>query len=443
MLLSWLYSVIYSITLVAMLPWIGYSMLTKGKYRKNFLQRWGINYPGVQKKKEYLIWIHAVSVGEVKAAANLLRLIHAKYPDIQLIVSTVTETGHREAKLSIPFADQHVYLPFDLEWIVGPIVRSAKPDLVLITETDLWYNFLKSAKAAGAAVALINGKLSEKSMERYGYVGAFQRRLFAMVDRFYLQAEVYQERFSNLGIAQDKILVSGNLKFDQKTEYYPQETIDSFSKKLEIAARDILFVAGSTHDPEERILIDLYKKLSVHIPYLKLVLVPRHPDRFDEVAQLIQDAGLPYKRFSSDESVPDAQVILVDAMGQLMKCYSLAKVAFVGGSFTERVGGHNILEPCHYSVPVLFGPYMHGQPELTRLVLSAHAGYQVHTTDELAERIADLCVDSLQSEQLGAAGRKLIDGMYGSSERTLRAIEPFFSDLYNDRLQKKQPVANM
>jgi len=416
-------ALLYDLALTCFLPALLYQRLIKGKYRGNFLKRFGVDFPEIEKKKK-LIWLHAVSLGETKAIAPLAKKIKEEFADSRIIVSSITETGHAEAKKSIPFADAHFFLPFDLSWIIRPIVRRLSPDLIILSETDLWLNFLTAGKEAGAKIALVNGKLSEKSMRRYERFPFAARRVWPQIDLFCVQSEIYKQRFEKVGVPGERMVVTGNIKHDREIKPLDEGEKAGFRERLGILPGERVVVAASTHDPEERMFLSALKEIWKEHPAAKALLAPRHPERFDEAAELLRDEKIPFQRYS-ELSNPSEKVILVDRMGMLDNCFQIADLALVGGSFTEKVGGHNILEPCAYGTPVLFGPYMHSQPDMTAMVLEYGAGRQIGL-GRMAEEISALLRRPEERRALGESGLKLMADCRGAAERTFSAILPLW-----------------
>lgn len=381
------------------------------KRRKNLGARLGKNFPEIHKGKDRLVWIHAVSFGETKAIAPLIKLLRQSHPQLKILLSSATETGHNEGKKTIPEANWHVYLPFDFAYIIKPIVKRVAPDLVVLTETDFWLNFQESAKESGAQIVVVNGKLSERSFNRLRKVPSFTKRLFGSIDHFFLQAKVYETRFNKLGIPTSKLSVTGNIKLDS-SQIAPQ------TSTLPI------LTLGSTHAPEEKMWIAALKEIWKSRPDLKVMLVPRHPERFEEVAKLLADSKVAFGRLSQGDSLETSSLLLIDAMGLLKKCYQQSMIAFVGGSFTEKVGGHNIIEPCFYGIPVIFGPEMHSQPDLLELVQSYHAGLQI-TPEEMVPTVLRLLSGPQERARLGGNGLKLIEDSKGALQTTFINLVPY------------------
>lgn len=423
MLFAFIYEIILWFLAFIALPKMLYQCIKHKKYRNSFALRCGYHFPKIVKGDRKLVWIHAVSVGETKAVAGLAKIIKKELTNCLVIVSNTTETGHAEAQRSISEADYHVYLPLDFSWAINPIVKEVKPDLVILCESDFWFNFLKASKGCEAKVAVVNGKLSARSTQRFQVMRSFAQRLFSYVDIFCVQSSQYQTRFRDIGIDPHKILVTGNMKFD---ENYSELTVNEkiiYKQLLGIRENDQVLVLGSTHDPEENLLLDVLEIVWKQIPNLKVLLVPRHPERFDEVTHLLQKKRVSFLRYSSIAlKTGHEKVILIDAMGILQICYQLADIALVGGSYTERVGGHNIIEPCRYGIPLIFGPYMHGQPELVALVKEYQAGLQVPLT-ELAEVLIVYLNSPSKRQALGQAGKRLMNETCGATAKTWEALK--------------------
>jgi 3-deoxy-D-manno-octulosonic-acid transferase len=409
--------------LLIALPKLIYQRWKYGKYRNSLAQRFGKDFPKIDKKDRKLVWIHAVSVGESKAVAALAKRIKQELDNPIILISSTTETGHAETLRSMPFADYHIYMPLDFRHIICPIVEQAKPDVVILCETDFWYNFLSSCKAVGAFIAVVNGKISIRSLERLKRFGFFSKQLFSLVDKFCVQNALYQNRFEQIGVPSNKIVVTGNIKFDEEYPRLSTEELQRWKEQLGISPDDQVLVIGSSHSPEEEILLDVLRDVWQKCPKLKVLLVPRHPERFNEVAGLLAKKAIPFVRFSAiNARTGNESVILVDAMGVLRKCYQLADVAIVAGSYTPRVGGHNIIEPCWFSVPVFFGPHMQTQLELVELVAEYHAGMQV-SPENLAEALIACLTDPAKRAELGEGGVKLVHDLRGATSKTWKALD--------------------
>lgn len=435
MLFSFAYDVALVLLALASLPKLLYELIFKRKYRGSLIKRFGGSFPLIKKGKRRLIWVHAVSLGETKAVAALVKKLKNAADHPLVVFSTVTETGYVEACRSIQ-ADYHVYLPFDFSWIIQPIIRRTAPDLVVLCESDFWYNFLKASKNNGAKVVLVNGKVSTRSMERFKKFRFFSDKLFALIDLFLVQSRTYAARFEEIGVPHEKIVVTGNMKFDGDYAKLPPQQLEAWRKELGIDPGNPVLVIGSTHHPEEQLFLDALAQVWKVHPELKVLFVPRHPERFSDVAAIFQKADIDFRRLSekgkTNHSCP---VILIDAMGLLRKCYQLADVAIVAGSYTAKVGGHNILEPSWYGVPTLFGPYMHSQPDLLDLVHEYGAGVQV-PIEELPQVLIGLLNDPEKGKSIGSAGLRLAGDVHGATAKTYDAVVHLLASKSNSARQK-------
>lgn len=411
------YSIVLSISAILYAPYFFYQMLVKGKYRKSTLARLGFGFPKLNPKETY-IWVHGVSVGEAKAISPLIKKIKNDNPNIKVIFSTITETGLAEAKKSSPEADYLVYLPFD--FVIRGIVKRVKPKLLILCETDFWFNFMDAAKKEGAKIIVVNGKLSERSRDRFKIFPWFTENLFNLIDLIICQNPLYKDRFESLGIDPKKLVVGGNIKLDSDPAFLNEGEIEAFKGELKVGEGPVI-VVGSTHDPEEKHFLKAFKEVKKEYPKAQLILVPRHPERFDQVAKIIEDFNLPYSRLSKtiQEELP---VILIDGMGRLKKCYQIATITAVAGSWTEKVGGHNILEPSFYGKAVVYGPYLHTQPDFKTLMKDYQGGVQVEP-EEIAETLIELLKNPTQRERLGSNGKRMVAECQGALNRTYDYIK--------------------
>jgi len=407
---------------------LGLHVLTVGAFcrkrsRTHFKERLGMGFPKIEKKGRPLIWIHAVSVGETKAIAPLVKKLKASPNNPLILFSNVTSTGHEEALRVVPEADWHVFLPFDLSYRIRPLVKQVAPDLVLISETDFWHHFEAAAKEVGAPVILVNGKVSETSFNRFLRLPTFSKLVLNPIDLFCVQGKLYAERFAKIGIPREKIIITGNVKLDGLAA---ENVREEWKQKFGIADNDLVLTCGSTHDPEEKILLRALKELWEKFPQLKVLLVPRHPERFEAVSKIIEHEEIPCIRYSEGIPFGNHKLMLVDAMGVLRQCYQVSDVAFVGGSLTPKVGGHNILEPAFYGVPVVYGPFMDAQPDFVDLMRAYRAGVQV-TVETLAPALERLLKHPHKRKELAKSGLKLVQEAKGAIDTTYQAINRYLS----------------
>jgi 3-deoxy-D-manno-octulosonic-acid transferase len=423
------YEIVLWIIAFFAIPKTIYSFFAHKKYHHSLLPRLGFHYPEFQKNSLPSIWMHAVSMGETKAMVSIARELKHRFPKHPLIISSVTETGHAEAQRSLPFADYHVYLPFDFNWTINKVVKRASPALVIVCESDFWFNFLYKSKKQGALLALVNGKMSERSMGRFRLIPFFSKRLFGLFDVLCVQNDLYRSRLIEAGSSPEKIVVTGNLKLDADYPRLSNEEVLQWKQKLGIQPHQLVLTIGSTHSPEEEFFLEVLTEIWKRTPELRVILVPRRPELFHEVAVLLERARVSWISFTDmSRRTGKEQVILIDAMGLLRMCYQLSDFAIVGGSFIEKVGGHNILEPCWYGKPVLFGPYMQEQLELVDLMKQYGAGIQVEP-DQLQSVLEKWIEHPENGHEIGEKGLQLMTDLRGSSTRTLQALEPLLCKL--------------
>lgn len=414
-----LYQILISCFVLGYLPIFFYEYIKKKKYKGRLRDKLGLRSYRF-KKGAPTLWVHAVSVGEVKAVVKLLKQFKSDYPTCSIILSTVTETGQNEAKKSAPFVDHFVLMPIDLKASVKRLLKRTSPDLVLVVETDLWPNFLRACKKKGAKIILINGKVSERSFSRLKKVPFFYKWYYAPLDKLIVQDQEYKARFKELGVLEKKIQVAPNLKLDDEYLSLLPGELSEYQKKFNLTSMTLTL--GSTHPGEEEALLKEIKPLLLKHSNLKVFLAPRHPDRNHEVELLLQKEKLSYARLSSAQDFSSAQIILVDTMGFLRTCYQLSNIALVAGSFSKKIGGHNILEPLWYGTPCLFGPYMRNQKQMQHLVTSHQAGEQVQL-HELKKTLENWFASPDKLLKKGQRGKQIFTQAKGGTESTLHFLK--------------------
>jgi 3-deoxy-D-manno-octulosonic-acid transferase len=370
-----------------------------------------------------VIWLHAVSVGEVIAARPLLKALRSQYPGYAIVVTNMTETGKSTAA-SFSEVDLCLYFPFDFLASVRAILRSVKPRIIIIMETEIWPNFSREAARKKIPLLLANGRISDRSFKRYLKFRWFFRPALHCFSAICMQSEVGRERIAAIGAPPESIRVCGNLKNDIPTGQVSEEERRRLRTCYSIPLEACVMTAGSTRDGEDQYLISAYKELSVKLDNLFLVLVPRHPERTREIASLLENAGLRYQRrtsLSDDHLLQSGEVLLVDAVGEMMSLYALSDIAFVGGSLVP-LGGHNLLEPAAVGVPTVFGPHMANFREIEALVLQYGAGIQIQKSEELTATFQALIASAELRRVLGQNGLKLLRDNGGATQRHMEVI---------------------
>ncbi|MDM7923452.1 MAG: 3-deoxy-D-manno-octulosonic acid transferase, partial [Pyrinomonadaceae bacterium] len=401
------------------------------KYASGFMERLG-NYPEFVQDRRPVIWLHCVSVGEANAARPLVDGLLSEFPEHRVIVSTTTRTGQELAKkIFAGKADAVFYFPFDWKFSVRRALEVFKPAAVLLMETEIWPRFIHEAKIAGAKVAIVNGRLSQRSFDRYSRVRPFVSRVLNDVDLALMQAENDADRIKGLGIQADRVEVTGNIKFDQVSGSSDAALTEHFRNRFRITAEKPLIVAASTHEPEERYVLKALEGVLGH--HCRLMLVPRHPERFHAVEALLKASPYTYVRRSADESHndKDADVILLDTIGELRSVYPLAEIVFVGGSLIPH-GGQSVLEPAVEGKAIVSGPYTHNFDSVVKEFLKHDAiiqtgeapdGFQI--SERLHESFTLLLEDRGRRSALGqnAAGVMAKSGG-DATPRTIRSLRP-------------------
>ncbi len=411
-------------------PYWALRILFTPKYRKNFVQRFGYYPQEIQNQLQGKnpLWIHAVSVGETLTAIILVKEIKKKYPDLPILISNVTVTGHQISQQNESLFAGIIYFPLDFPWIVAKSLDIFTPKALVIMETELWPNFLSAAKGRNIPIVLANGRLSDKSVGRYAKIKKLVCSITACFDALLMQSEEDARRMEQIGGEPGRIQVTGNLKFDINPPHPSGSEIQSLRVQfgLEGKPKEVL-VAGSTHPGEEEDILRALKFLKERFPKFTLILAPRHPERADEVEKLIEQWGFTSIRRSLMK--PDASyqrdVFLIDTVGELSRLYQLGQVAFVGGSLIPK-GGHNVLEPAILEKPVIFGHFMHNFRDSAELLLSSDGGVLVKSGPELPLILEQLYLNPQEANQRGKKGAAAVRANSGATLKTLAAIEKYF-----------------
>ena len=423
--MHFLYSVVLALGFVLGLPWFLWKGRSSGKYLRTFKERMGRLPVYLNLDGDRSIWIHAVSVGEVLAARPLVPALRARFPSHRIFLSTTTLTGNEVAKKSVRGLDGLFFVPFDFPHAVRRALEVVNPSLLVLVETELWPNLIHEASRRGARVALVNGRISPRSFRRYKRMRHFLSRVLSEIDLFLMQGETHAERIRAMAAPPERVKVTGNLKFDAAFAGRPPERL---VRLLHGGAPRPLWVAGSTVPGEEELVLSAFHRVRARVPHARLLLAPRHPERFSEVPRLVEAAGFRCLRRSALDpgSWADGEVLLLDTLGELAQLYSLASVVFVGGSLVAS-GGHNILEPAVAGKPVVVGPYMENFQEIADTFRAESAMVQVASVDELAREIVALMLDEPRRRDLGERARGLVGRNRGAVSRTTDALVPLLA----------------
>lgn len=425
-----LYDLIWLVAATVLIPWYLLRRFCGGKNRKGLRERFGWYAPHrlAPLQGRPVLWLHAVSVGETRAAVSLIRALKQTYPEHALVLTNVTETGHAIA-CDIDEVDLSLFFPFDISWAVRRVLRQIRPDIVVIVETEIWPNLVRCAKRASIPMVLVNGRISDRSFPRYLKVRFLLRAILNRFDALCMQTRQDQQRMLALGASEGHVAVTGNLKFDMSCDGLGALMPEALRVAYKLSTETLVWVAGSTHPGEEEKILHAFHEVRRQGVALTLVLAPRHPGRAQEVGELLDSHGLTWVvRTSLDEYgdvLKDGDVLLVDTVGELLKLYAAADVVFVGGSLAP-VGGHNVLEAALLKKPVLFGPNMQNFREIARLLTEAGGGKMVEE-QELVDELVRLLTDPEARKTMGAIGYDLLLQHTGATERTVQVIRRVLS----------------
>jgi len=440
-MLAWCLNAVYLTVLVVASPLLVYRRIVQKKpvsgLGEKFAGRIARQHPD-----RPCVWFHAVSVGEVLQLPTLIADFVATHPQYEILITTTTGTGFDVAKQKFP---QHTigYWPFDFTWAVTRALKTVRPEMVVLVELELWPNFLLAAKSRQTPVVLINGRISANSFRGYQRLTALWKRVLPALTRCAVQTEEYAERLIALGVPSDRVTVTGNIKFDRVQSNRRNPKTDELRRFFGIAENELAFIAGSTQETEEAAAITTWESLRTEFPHLRLILVPRHKERFEDVARVAALQGHNVRRRSGVEgrrskvegqtgnatSSSDSQLstlnsqplCLLDTLGELGACWGLADVAFVGGSLTNR-GGQNMLEPAGYGAAVLFGPNTRNFKDIVEQLLSRDAARVVQNGDDLTATVGELLRDETERHRLGQAAREFVQTQQGATAKTLAVM---------------------
>ena len=441
--MSWALNVLYVGLILVFSPLLLFRSLWQGKYR----QGWGQKFLGRVEARTSTgpaIWLHAVSVGEVLILRTLIPPLHERVPGCEIWISTTTHTGYAVAKEKYPDC-QLIYFPLDFTWAVKNALDRVRPSIVVLVELELWPNFIREVDARAIPLVLINGRMSPRSYRGYRRIRWFMAGLWKHFTRMAVQTEEIQNRLLTLGAPQDRIVVTGSTKYDGIETNRQNHRTTLIRQQFGIADDETVFISGSTQAPEEGYAVDTYVSLRERFPKLRLVLVPRHQERFEEVAGLVTSRGLPLLRrsaikaklsvsgevtmplvslilrASSTSNTTGKPILMLDTLGELGAAWGLADIAFVGGSLSKR-GGQNMIEPAAYAAAVLFGPNTMNFRQVVELLLSENAARVVHSPEELQQVVGEYLAHPELARQLGETARSVVLKQQGATARTVDLI---------------------
>ncbi len=453
--MRYLLDLVYLLLILVSLPWLLWSAARKGKYREGYAAKFLGRVPQRASNKTCL-WLHAVSVGEVTLLAPLLKMIEQQRPEWECVISTTTATGMELAKKK--YAKHTVfYCPLDFSWAVSAAMRRIRPDALVLAELELWPNLIRAAKRHNAKVAVINGRLGEKSFRGYRRIRPLVAGLLRQIDLLAVQDETYAERFRVLGARSESVAVTGSMKYDGAQTDRNNPATRRLAALAGFSADDLVLLAGSTQEPEEAMALETYRLLCQEWPELRLVLVPRHPDRFETVARLLDSSGIAWQRRTvltgeaasgsgadgvADQLPPQQRadtargssplipllsplsprVLLVDLVGELGAWWGTARIAFVGGSMGSR-GGQNMIEPAAYGAAISFGPNTWNFRDIVAAMLAHDAAAVVDDGPQFTQFVRRCLEQPDYAAALGRRALALVLSQLGASEKTLRLLD--------------------
>jgi 3-deoxy-D-manno-octulosonic-acid transferase len=420
-----LLDLVYLIAFFALSPWLAWRAVRTGRYRRELAAKFLGRVPFQRPAGKRVAWFHAVSVGEVNLLGTLVPKFRERHPDWLVVVSSTTDTGLAEARKR--FGEHTFAWPFDFSWAVSAALDTIRPALVVLTESELWPNFLAAAHARNVPVVVVNARMSPRSFRRLARVaGAARQLLFRHVTRFAVQGADYAERLERLGVPAAKLVVTGSIKWDGALKNRTTPETARLGHALGLRGEPhLILLAGSTHAPEESLVLGAFARLRERFPHLRLILVPRHPDRFEEVAELAQASGLPFVRRSriTEPLAEPPPVVLLDTVGELGAAWGLADVGFTGGSLDGVRGGQSMIEPAGYGVVCVFGPFVWNFRDAARRLVETDSAVMLKDANELEPELTRLIADPELRARMGESARTLVRNQQGATRRTLEVID--------------------
>lgn len=416
------YRVLYVVGFLCMVPWLLWTQIVRRKPQNI----WKRLFPNVLKTlpgSGPIVWVHAVSVGEVHAVAPVVAKLRAERPQLRIILSTTTQTGQEVAKKALPYAT-HVFMPFDFAFSVRRALRLGNPELVIFSEGDLWPCFMSEVRRRGATLTVVNAKISTATSRRLQKWKFFGQWLYSFVDQFCFQSDEMAKRARALGIPESAIHVTGSTKADVTVSLLSDEAKANLRASLGIVSTDRIIVLGSSHEGEEEGIVARLEPIVRARPGVRLIVVPRHPERFLGVFARLKEVSGSVEKLSTYNGSAPWNIMVVDRLGMLTQLYQIASIAIVCGSFVQRIGGHNILESAIVGVPTIVGPHMHSQQMLFESAQGSSAVLQV-TYDTLVHAVTELLDTEKAWSQASLAAANWANSLRGATEKTVRLLLPY------------------
>ncbi len=423
-----LYNFLQILLLVILAPVWALVLLLNKRVRKGLKGRFGIGRVWSERGGKSTVWIHAASLGEVRVSAPICAELSKRFPSYEMIFSASTPVGKKQAMNLIPSAREIFLLPLDFFWVVCSVVKKFRPTFFLVAETELWPNLFFCLRRRGAGIALFNGRISDKSFKRYKIFRFFFRRVLECVDLFLMQTEEDASKISLLGAPAHKIRVTGNVKFDAPYQPLSASQARRLRTNLHLNEGDFAWIAGSIHPEEFPILLDVFRRLRTSFPRIKWIVIPRHLYDISFFEEALKSERFSFEVWNGKKTVEkEWDILLVNALGQLIRLYQLGIVAFVGGSLAP-VGGHNPLEPLRYGIPTIFGPEMGNFREIREITLKEGVAFEVGDEDSLFDILLRLLENPRERGEIRERAFRMFERYQGAIQRTIRLLERWMRD---------------
>lgn len=433
--MRFLLNLTYCLIVVLLLPVIAWRYFVQGKNRRGWAQKLTGHVPH-RRSSAPCFWVHAVSVGEVILLDTLINEIRERMPEYEIVVSTTTESGYDLACQR--YSDLTVFFcPADFSWAIRRALKRIRPSMVLLSELELWPNLISITHDSGVPIGVVNGRLSRSSFKGYKFIRWISKPMIEKIDVCCVQTERYARRFIKLGAVPSRVKITGSVKFDSVSGQAPGESIATLRTLARIADDDIVWLAGSTQENEDRIAIQTFAKLAVCNPKLKLILVPRHPNRCHRLKRYFDEFGLDYQLRSqlSVGKVSRARILVVDVIGELSAWWGLANFGYVGGSMGSR-GGQNMIEPAAYGIPISFGPDTENFQAVVELLLANEAAQVVRNQAEMQAFVAQNLIDPKTCRLMGKRAVEVVSNQKGATFRTVQALSELADTIESRELEK-------